>query len=49
MLVGHHVHQEGGFYNGISETHELIAINCSSQPDNTQHIFEETMIKIRHA
>jgi len=50
MSEEHHVHQEEGFCNGISETHELIVINCSSAVLNQIHNFEETTIKknIRH-
>lgn len=45
MSEEHHVHQEEGFCNGISETHELIVINCSSAVLNQIHNFEETTIK----
>lgn len=48
MSEEHHVHQEEGFCNGISETHELIVINCSSAVLNQIHNFEETTIKKKY-
>lgn len=45
MSEEHHVHPEEDFCNGISETHELIVINCSSAVLKQIHNFEETTIK----